>query len=211
MAEWDSIEPWRETKKRLYIFRDESDNEEDGGSDEDEEGNYAGQDDHDENVDYGNSKRRRRFDEKSIIKRRDRRLWEEQRAKILFDYQQFSFVGPSTAVLMYELAWRMSRDNNDLLWWSIIGHTEQLLMLKSEVDKYLIGSGNLRDHVSRLNVNPSVSSDGSGSSENSRSVGKCHIVDHKGLPTLILRKYSGGPNRRLCTFIIFQEFFPAYS
>ena len=175
MAEWDSIEPWGETKKRLYIFRDESDNEEDGGSDEDEEGNYAGQDDHDENVDYGNSKRRRRFDEKSIIKRRDRRLWEEQRAKILFDYQQFSFVGPSTAVLMYELAWRMSRDNNDLLWWSIIGHTEQLLMLKSEVDKYLIGSGNLRDHVSRLNVNPSVSSDGSGTSENSRSVGKCHI------------------------------------
>jgi hypothetical protein len=56
----------------------------------------------------------------------------------------------------------------------IIGHTEQLLMLKSEVDKYLIGSGNLRDHVSRLNVNPSVSSDGSGSSENSRSVGKSH-------------------------------------
>ena len=78
-------------------------------------------------------------------------------------------------MLMYELAWRMSRDNNDLLWWSIIGHTEQLLMLKSEVDKYLIGSGNLRDHVSRLNVNPSVSSDGSGSSENSRHVGKCHI------------------------------------
>ena len=76
---------------------------------------------------------------------------------------------------MYELAWRMSRDNNDLLWWSIVGHTEQLLMLKSEVDKYLIGSGNLRDHVSRLNVNPSVSSDGSGTSENSRSVGKCHI------------------------------------
>ena len=113
-------------------------------------------------------------------------MWEEQRAKILFDYQQFSFVGPSTAVLMYELAWRMSRDNNDLLWWSIIGHTEQLLMLKSEVDKYLIGSGNLRDHVSRLNVNPSVSSDGSGSSENSRSVGKCHIVagPYKGLKSL---------------------------
>ena len=87
---------------------------------------------------------------------------------------------------MYELAWRMSRDNNDLLWWSIIGHTEQLLMLKSEVDKYLIGSGNLRDHVSRLNVNPSVSSDGSGSSENSRSVGKCHIVagPYKGLKSL---------------------------
>ena len=102
------------------------------------------------------------------MKRRNRRLWEDQRAKILFDYQQFSFIGLSTAVLMYELAWKMSRDNNDLLWWSIIGHTEQLVMLKSEVDKYLIGSGNLRDHVSRLNVAPSSSSEG----ENSRSIGE---------------------------------------
>ena len=124
-------------------------------------------DDHDENVNYGN-KKRRRFDEKSIMKRRNRRIWEDKRAKILFDYQQFSFVGPSTAVLMYELAWKMSRDDNDLLWWSIIGHTEQFVMLKSEDDKYLIGSGNLRDHVSRLNITTSSSSEG----ENSRSIGE---------------------------------------
>ena len=31
---------------------------------------------------------------------------------------------------MYELAWKMSRDNNDLLWWAIIGLTEQLLYEK---------------------------------------------------------------------------------
>jgi hypothetical protein len=34
---------------------------------------------------------------------------------------------------MYELSWKMSRDNNDLLWWAIVGHTEQYLMLKSQV------------------------------------------------------------------------------
>jgi len=169
------------------VFRDESDNEDGGSSDEDKE--ISGDDDHDENVDYGNSKRRR-FDEKSIMKRRDQRLWEEQRAKILFDYQQFSFVGPSTAVLMYELAWKMSRDNNDLLWWSIIGHTEQLLMLKSEVDKYLIGSGNLRDHVSRLNVNTSSSSDGSGTGENSRSVGSMKLSYQKELNLNLYRHWS---------------------
>jgi len=46
---------------------------------------------------------------------------------------QFSFYGPSTAVLMYNLSWRMSRDNNDLLWWAIVGYTEQFLLLKSQV------------------------------------------------------------------------------
>merc|ERR1711899_681101 len=150
------------------VFIDDSDDNNDdnsGGSEEDENG-YD-----DENVDYGNNKRRR-YDEKSIMKRRDRRIWEEERSKILFDYQQFSFIGPSTAVLMYELALKMSRDDNDLLWWSIIGHTEQLLMLKSEVDKYLIGSGNLRDHVSRLDVAPSSSSEG----ENSRSIGSMKLT-----------------------------------
>jgi len=166
------------------IFRDESDdNEETGGSDEYDEDDAD--DDHDENVNYGN-KKRRRYDEKSIMKRRNRRIWEDKRAKILFDYQQFSFVGPSTAVLMYELAWKMSRDDNDLLWWSIIGHTEQFVMLKSEDDKYLIGSGNLRDHVSRLNITTSSSSEG----ENSRSIGCMKLKYQKELNLHLYRHWS---------------------
>lgn len=56
-----------------------------------------------------------RFDESAILKRRERRLWEEKRTKILFEYQQFSDYGSSTALLMYELAWKMSRDTNDLV------------------------------------------------------------------------------------------------
>ena len=58
-----------------------------------------------------------RFDETAILKRRERRIWEEKRTKILFEYQQFSDYGSSTAILMYELAWKMSRDTND--WVSI--------------------------------------------------------------------------------------------
>ncbi len=163
------------------VFRDESDAENEDNSDRSDgdegiEGN--------ENVDYGNKKRR--FDETSILKRRDRRLWEEKRAKILFEYQQFSYTGSSTAMLMYELAWKMSRDNNDLLWWSIIGHTEQLLMVKSEVDKYLIGLGNLRDHVSRLNVTSAQSADG----ENSRSVGSMKLGYQKELNLNLYRHWS---------------------
>ena len=56
-----------------------------------------------------------RFDETAILKRRERRIWEEKRTKILFEYQQFSDYGSSTAILMYELAWKMSRDTNDLV------------------------------------------------------------------------------------------------
>ena len=46
---------------------------------------------------------------------------------------QFSYYGPSSAILMYDLSYKMSRDNNDLLWWAIVGYTEQYLMLKSQV------------------------------------------------------------------------------
>ena len=39
------------------------------------------------------------------------------------------------SLVMYELAWKMSRDDNDLLWWAIIGLSEQLLYEK--IDRYL--------------------------------------------------------------------------
>ena len=50
---------------------------------------------------------------------------------------------------MYDLAWKMSRDSHDLLWWAIVGMTEQHLMLKVEDEKHLMDSGTVRDHVSR--------------------------------------------------------------
>lgn len=72
---------------------------------------------------------------------------------------------------MYELAWKMTRDTNELLWLAIIGHTgenkngsltnnivlnlnsslEQHLLLKTQSEQYLIDTGTLREHVSRLN------------------------------------------------------------
>ena len=63
------------------IYRDDSDDEESQSNSDD-----------DENDDYGN-KKKSRFDESAILKRRDRRLWEDQRKKILFDYEQFSYIG----------------------------------------------------------------------------------------------------------------------
>lgn len=48
-------------------------------------------DDDKENDDDEGENKRPRFDEGKILKRRERRIWEERRGKILFDYTQFSY------------------------------------------------------------------------------------------------------------------------
>ncbi|XP_013782341.1 cell division control protein 45 homolog, partial [Limulus polyphemus] len=94
---------------------------------------------------------RPRITEQILEKRRERRLWEEKRHKIMFDYTQFSFFGQATALLMYELAWKLSRDTNELLWWGIVGLTDQLQNNKIEQNKYVLEAGSLQGHVSRHN------------------------------------------------------------
>jgi len=110
------------------IFREDSDSEEES----DDEG-------------------RQKFDESSMIRRRERKVWEEQRHGILFAYNRDGYYGSSSALEMYELAWKMSRDSNDLLWWAVIGHTELFINKKIEDDRYLNDTGNLQNHVARLN------------------------------------------------------------
>jgi len=117
------------------IFRD-SDSEEDSDS-EDE---------------YGEKKRR--FDEAALLKKRERREWDEKRQRILFTYTQYTFYGSSTALLFYNLAWKLKRDTNDLLWWAIIGTTDMYLSNKTEEDRYVLDAGQLRNHVVRLNRTP---------------------------------------------------------
>nr|XP_053635599.1 cell division control protein 45 homolog [Cherax quadricarinatus] len=95
--------------------------------------------------------KRPRFDEEALEKRRERRHWEQQRHKIIFDYTQFSYYGSSTATLMFDLAWKLSKDSNELLWWAIVGETEQLISEQTEPDKYLLVTATLQNHVSRLN------------------------------------------------------------
>ena len=38
------------------------------------------------------------------------------RRGVLFAYERDSYFGSSSALALYELAWKMSRDSNDLLW-----------------------------------------------------------------------------------------------
>ncbi|GLG94444.1 CDC45-related protein, partial [Gryllus bimaculatus] len=102
------------------IFRDESDED----------------DDDDESGDEGDRQdRRRQKAEEAMRKRREKRQWEENRNHVLFSYTQYSYYGRSSAVVMYELAWRMSKDTNDLLWLAIVGATEQMLLAKVDYQR----------------------------------------------------------------------------
>ncbi|KAJ9591491.1 hypothetical protein L9F63_001977, partial [Diploptera punctata] len=124
------------------IFKEESD-------EEDEEGSDAGSGNEDDPEESHQAKRRR-LGEEAILKRRERRLWEEKRDRLMFDYTQFSYYGRSSAVLIFELAWKLSKDNVDMLWYAIVGMTEQILLCKVENRQYVLETGNLQGHVARL-------------------------------------------------------------
>ncbi len=67
---------------------------------------------------------------------------------VLYSYTISNY---QAALLMYELAWKMSKDTNDLLWLGILGLTDQWLHNRIDRDKYIDGINFLQGHVLRLN------------------------------------------------------------
>ncbi|XP_039728837.1 cell division control protein 45 homolog isoform X1 [Pteropus medius] len=121
------------------IFRDEEEDEE-----------YSG------NTGDGSepSEKRTRLEEEIVaqtMKRRERREWEARRRDILFDYEQYEYYGTSSAMVIFDLAWMMSKDLNDMLWWAIVGLTDQWVQDKITQMKYVTDVGILQRHVSRNN------------------------------------------------------------
>uniref|UniRef100_A0A673HRW8 Cell division control protein 45 homolog n=1 Tax=Sinocyclocheilus rhinocerous TaxID=307959 RepID=A0A673HRW8_9TELE len=55
------------------------------------------------------------------------------------------------ALVMFELAWVMSKDTKDMLWWSVIGVTDQWVHDKIPHMKYVTDIATLQRHVSRHN------------------------------------------------------------
>jgi len=53
--------------------------------------------------------------------------------------------------MIFELAWKMSKDNSQYLWWAIIGVTDQYLNCKISRDQYVSTCGSVQQHVQRLN------------------------------------------------------------
>uniref|UniRef100_A0A2H8TQS0 Cell division control protein 45 n=1 Tax=Melanaphis sacchari TaxID=742174 RepID=A0A2H8TQS0_9HEMI len=125
------------------IFIDEESSEEDSNSDDlnDESNN--------ETVEKRQNKRRM-LQQKAFMKRKERKNWEEKRKKLLFDYSQFSYYGRSSAILMYDLAWKLHRESVDVLWWGIIGVTEQFIFGKTENMRYLKEVELIGDHIGRI-------------------------------------------------------------
>lgn len=133
------------------IFRD-SDSENDS---DDDDGIENDDDDDDEDVENTENSNRRptshieKF-ERRLRKNREKRDWEKTRDRVLFNYSQYSYYARSTSLVIYELAWKMSKDSLDLLWWAIIGITEQLLLGKIESSVYTLETQRIQSHVSRL-------------------------------------------------------------
>lgn len=85
-----------------------------------------------------------------IIKQKERRHWKNERDRLMFEYSQYSYYGRCSALIIFELAWKLSKDSIDLAWLAIVGITEQLLMGKIESSKYTLEIDVIQGHVSRL-------------------------------------------------------------
>lgn len=118
------------------VFREESDDEDDEEIDDSDGETRAA--------------KRRRLDEEELTKRREKRLWEDNRDKLMFEYCQFTYYARASAIRIFELAWKLNKDNKDLLWLAIVALTEQMLLGKIENTHYTLEIGPLQAHASRL-------------------------------------------------------------
>jgi cell division control protein 45 len=136
------------------IFRDSDNEDEDEDEMNDEEEQLREGSDDEGIAEGGESSNRQethmeRF-ERRLRRNRERRDWEKTRDRVLFNYSQYSYYTRSTALIFFELAWQMSKDTLDLLWWAIVGITEQLLLGKIESSTYTLEAQKIQSHVSRL-------------------------------------------------------------
>jgi cell division control protein 45 len=122
----------------------------DQGEEDEEEGEEFFSDEEVEGSVTG-GKRRRREGESSYEARRRRHLWRRKREEILYKYGEFNYHGTAASLVLYELAWKLTRDNNELLWLAITGLTEQLLHEKTDREMYVTEMHRMQPHVLRLN------------------------------------------------------------
>uniref|UniRef100_A0A3P9JFC8 CDC45 cell division cycle 45 homolog (S. cerevisiae) n=1 Tax=Oryzias latipes TaxID=8090 RepID=A0A3P9JFC8_ORYLA len=107
------------------IFRDEDEeNEDDSGNESDEGSEPSG-------------------------KPNSKTLFPFGRKEILFDYEQYEYHGTSAAMMVFELAWVLTKDTKDMLWWAIVGLTDQWVHDKITHMKYVTDVATMQRHVSR--------------------------------------------------------------
>jgi len=119
--------------------------EEEDDEDEDEDGDS-------DDPDRPSAKRQKIGDVEYLEKKVKKKRWRAEREKLLDDYYESTYFGTSAALIIYDLAWKLSKDNNDLLWLAIVGLSEQFLFSKLNRETYFDDCNYLREHVLRLNI-----------------------------------------------------------
>lgn len=87
-----------------------------------------------------------------LEKRRELREWLLQKQKLMFDYDEFHFYNRSVSLIMYDLAYYLSKNNNYLLWLGIIGLTYQVKSDKISRGTFEKEAQKLTRHISRNQV-----------------------------------------------------------
>lgn len=59
---------------------------------------------------------RQRSNLRTAEKRISRRKWERRREEILIEYESFSYCATASAVVLFDIAWKLCQDNLHLLW-----------------------------------------------------------------------------------------------
>ena len=154
---------------------DEQNNDNNQASDEENSDNIENQ------VDKNNSimpkKRKRSSDKKEKIHRkltrRKRKDFKIRSEKLIEQYYASTWYGTSLANITYAIASEMSKGSNDLLWYAIVGLTDQIVYEHIDIETYKRQIRLLKDEEARLNVPstllPSFNNLGSSNSHNTNS------------------------------------------
>lgn len=111
--------------------------------DEDEGDDYDDEEDEEDEEEEEETQRREGETEESFERRR-RRKERRRKQAALNEYYRSSSYGSSAAMLLFtKLAMPLAKGGSDLLWLSVLGLTDQLLLERIDVDKYNLGVGKL--------------------------------------------------------------------
>jgi len=89
--------------------------------------------------------------EERLQKQIRQRTFERRRQQIMEDYEISSYIHDAISMILFEMAFTASKDNESLLWWAVTGVTSQLANRNVGRDKYISSVLNLNSHLSRLN------------------------------------------------------------
>ncbi|TNN07399.1 Cell division control protein 45 [Schistosoma japonicum] len=140
-----------------------------------------------EESDEDSEEQQSRLQPSDIEKRIERREWNRKRQELLMDYESFSYYSVASSVVMFDLAWKLSQENNCLLWYGIVGQTSQLITHAINREHYIDQLDYLQSHMSRLSHIGQIHS---GTSTNDENKARVEILFEDELALWLYRHWS---------------------